>query len=488
MLYQDILSRLEACLESNNIETFIAECLSNPLPISPWSLWTLCSLVKHRQRQEFVLHIVRDKLSGYPNALAEAGAFGHPHIKRTGLVPANTDWEYDYQGRCCRLTNRITGELIDVNFYDETADWFNGYYYEWYLKSLKEPEIWERRVIELHPSLETVALAFQGLLDIGLLEKHPGYEIVVVRLGFDSNELLCLLEHFEEAASDQLHKKLAAAFGDWRLLIKGEASRPDVSDAFTKNQLDREQDLIQFFERDDQQRLALRSLFEMESPRRYEILRQALRLPPSGTVSAALDILLEMENGAWCNEVWSLLDRTDPDGEIPHPHTWYTCLEYLTLHSSDRESIQQKLRMISGHAIGDAAILALKYFPEDSLGLFRRALCSMIPDNRIIAASALALIDQPWSHEELLAVLRNSDDQEMTAECRAALREIPRPELHKIADEWESQNSHKTETGDWISMEEAALRRAQDLGVEMESLHDRVLPLRAIIPPVPPNS
>ncbi|QDT29916.1 hypothetical protein Enr10x_52730 [Gimesia panareensis] len=486
MLYQEILSRLDAGLKSDEREMFITECLLNPLPISPWSLWTLCSLIKHRQRQEYVLHIVRDKLSGDPKALAEAGALGHPPIERTGLVPTNTDWEYRFHGRGCCLTNRITGELLDVDFYDETADWFNSYFYEGYLESLKEPEIWERHVIKLHPSLETVAISFQNLIENGLLEKHP--ESSVVRLGFESDEFLGLLERFEEA-SDSLVQRLAAVLGDWGMLTEGEVSRQDVLEAFARTSLDREQDLIQRFERNDQQRLALRSLFEMESSRRFEILRQALSSPPSGTVSAALDILFEMNDGLWCDEVWSLLSRTDPDGELPQPHIWHTCLEYLTLHTSDCESIKQNLRKTSGHTIGDVAILALKHFPEESLGLFRRALCSTVPNNRIIAASALALIDQPWSHEELLAVLRNSDDQEMTAECRAALREIPRPKLHQIVDEWEYQNPHEAETGEWISMEEAALRRSQGLiRVEMESLHDQVLPLRAIIPPEPPSS
>lgn len=486
MLYQEILSRLAACLKSDDRETFITECLSNPLPISPWSLWTLCSLVKHRQRQEFVLHIVRDKLSGDPNALAEAGAFGHPPVNRIGLVPANTDWEYRFHGRGCCLTNRITGESIDVDFYDETGDWLKEYFYEGYLESLKAPEIWEQRVIELHPSLETVALAFQNLIENGLLEKHP--ESSVVRLGFDSDEFLRLLERFEEA-SDSLHQKLAAAFGDWGTLIKGEVSRRDVSEAFARTRLDREQALIQQFERNDQQRYALRSLFEMESPRRYEILRQAFSLPPSGTVSAALDILFEMNDGSWCDEIWNLLGRTDPDGDLPQPHIWHTCLEYLTLHSSDREGVRLNLLKTSRHEIGEAAILALQHFPEEALGLFRKALYSKVPDNRIIAASALALIDQPWSHEELLAVLRNSDDQEMTAECRAALREIPRPKLHQVVDEWESQNPHATETGELISMEEYALQRTQDyIRIEMEFLHDRVLPMRTIAPPEPPNS
>lgn len=481
MLYQEIRSRLYAGLSSNNIEMFITECLSNPLPLSPWSLWTLCSLIKHTQRQEFVLHLVRDKLNGDPKAIAKDGELGHPPIKRSGLVPDNTDWKYRFHGRGCCLTNRITGEMIDVDFFDETADWIDCYFYEGYLESLKEPEIWERRVIELHPSIETVDLSIQNLMELGLLEKYP--DSSGVRLGFDSDEFLGLLEHFEEA-SDSLHQKLAAAFGDWGMLSEREFSHRNVSDAFASTRLDREQDLIQRFERKDQQTLALRSLFEMDSPRRFEMLRPALSSPPSGTISAALDILIELNDGTWCNEVWSLLGRTDPDGELPQPHIWHMCLKYLALHSSDGESIKQNLRKTSGHTIGDAAILALEYFPEEALALFRKALHSTVPNNRIIAASALALIDQPWSHEELLAVLRNSDDQEMTAECRAALREIPRPKLHQIVDEWEYQNPHEAEMGEWISMEEFALRGSQWLiRFEMESLHDRVLPLRAIMPP-----
>jgi hypothetical protein len=51
---------------------------------------------------------------------------------------------------------------------------------------------------------------------------------------------------------------------------------------------------------------------------------------------------------------------------------------------------------------------------------------SPIPINRILAA-ALAVIEQPLRTRGLLLALRESDDQEVTAEARAALLELRDP-------------------------------------------------------------
>ena len=488
MLFEEIQSRIAGCFDSGDVEHFIHDCLSKPLPISPWGLWTLCSLVKHRQRQEFVLAYVRFKLDGDPIAIATAGAFGHPPIERHGLVPGDTNWEYDFHGSGCCLRNRISGECIDVDFFDDTADWFDEYFYTSYLDSLKQPEIWEERVIELHPSVETVLIAFDELRNAGLLEKHPDKH--VVRLSFQTEEFLSLLESIEGLPpSNHQFSKFAAVLGDWELwksISQEESLLKQVETAAVFNRLEREKMLLNSFTNANRQRLALKAILEIESRHQFELLNSALELPHSGTVSTALDIIISLKEGTWCPEVLKLLNRTNPDGDPPQPHIWVKCLEYLCQHSENRDLIKKKLRKTSRHSIAEAGVLALEFLPGEALCLFRRALRSEIPHNRLISSSVLALIDKAWAHNELLDLLNSSDDQNLTAECRAAIRELPHPELQKIVEEWEINNPHEPETGDWITMQEVFLRGAQErIKWEMVAWHDRILPLREIVPPEP---
>ncbi|WP_298867321.1 hypothetical protein [uncultured Gimesia sp.] len=500
VLFQEIQNRIAGCLDSGDVERFIHHCLSNPLPISPWGLWTLCSLVKHRQRQEFVLECVRFKLDGDPVAIAAAGAFAHPPIKKHGLVPGDTDWKYNFHGRGCRLKNRISGECIDVDFFDDTADWFDDYFYNIFLKSLKQPEIWEQRVIELHPSIDTVLLAFDELQNAGLLEKHSDKH--VVRLSFETNEILHFLECIEGfPSSNHLVPKLAAALGDWELLKSislDDRFQKDVAAADELNRLEREKMLLNCFENSNRQRHALKAIFEIESCHQYEllnsslelphdeVLNSALQLPNAGAISTALEVILSSKDSTWCPEVLKLLNRTNPCGDLPQPQIWLICMEYLCQYSENRDALSNKLRQASRHSIAEAGILALEYRPTEALSLFRRAIRSKTRHNRIVSVAVLALINKAWAHNELLDLLKSSDDHSLTAECRAAIREMPHPQLHKIVDEWENNNPHEPETGKWITMQEVFLRGTQErVKWEMVALHDRILPLRDIVPPEP---
>src|SRR5205814_511890 len=110
------------------------------------------------------------------------------------------------------------------------------------------------------------------------------------------------------------------------------------------------------------------------------------------------------------------------------------------------------------------------------------------PANRCAVAAVLALIDRPWSRRELLAALEASDEQEQTADCRAALLECRDEEAHQAVRDWEQRNPHEPETpeflevegrrvGPFVSFGELWSRvsyRAQWLRYKMEQLHDRV--------------
>src|SRR5262245_16873214 len=106
---------------------------------SPWDVWTLLGLVRHRELQYWVADVVRSRLGGDPAMLAGVGAFGHPeHLPQSGIVPGLPDWEYFFHGRGCMLTRRKDGLEIDVDFVDERAEFIDAFFYCNHLKSVRE--------------------------------------------------------------------------------------------------------------------------------------------------------------------------------------------------------------------------------------------------------------------------------------------------------------------------------------------------------------
>jgi hypothetical protein len=145
-------------------------------------------------------------------------------------------------------------------------------------------------------------------------------------------------------------------------------------------------------------------------------------------------------------------------------------------------------------------LLALEHAPELALPLIRKGLLADIPINRIEVAAILALINKPWSRRELLGALSASDDQEKTADARAALVETGDEEAQKAVLAWEERNPHENEAGSYLEIDgrrlgpfytfgELALKhRAARIRYEMDKLHDRVMKLRDVVPPEPQES
>ena len=138
-------------------------------PLSPWGLWLFFCLVRHEQRQEWVGEIAQTNLGVDLNLISRAVALGHPPIDQSGLVPGLSDWEYYLHGRGIQLTNRLSGEAIDVDFHDGAADYFDEYFFHQYLRSLKKPEFCEQRLMALHPTLDSLSLSFDELLESELI-------------------------------------------------------------------------------------------------------------------------------------------------------------------------------------------------------------------------------------------------------------------------------------------------------------------------------
>jgi hypothetical protein len=134
------------------------------------------------------------------------------------------------------------------------------------------------------------------------------------------------------------------------------------------------------------------------------------------------------------------------------------------------------------------------------LPLIRKALLADIPINRTEAAAILAVISKPWAIRELLGALESSDDQEKTADARAALLESGDEGAQKAVLAWEERNPHENEAGSYLEIggrrlgpfytfRELSLKnRAAQIRYEMDRLHARVMKVKDVIPPEPPEA
>ena len=140
-MYPQLLQLLDAIRQvedgpPGDLVKFIQECPKPGEFPTPWESWTLIGLIRHRTRQLWVQEIIKTRLSGDIETISVLGALGHPtEIAPSGSVPGMPEWEYDFHGRGCCLTH-VTSERIDVDFLDNSAEYFDFYFYTAYLKSL----------------------------------------------------------------------------------------------------------------------------------------------------------------------------------------------------------------------------------------------------------------------------------------------------------------------------------------------------------------
>jgi hypothetical protein len=64
--------------------------------------------------------------------------------------------------------------VIDVDFWDDSADDFDTFFYTKYLESLRRPELPEQRLRDLHPNVRAIDISVADLLAAGALVSFPG--------------------------------------------------------------------------------------------------------------------------------------------------------------------------------------------------------------------------------------------------------------------------------------------------------------------------
>jgi hypothetical protein len=467
---------------------------------SPWETWTLIGLVRHRVRQWWVHEIIRTRLQGDPSTLARLGSMGHPDdVPQNGSVPGLPEWEYFFHGIGCCLTHKVTGEQIDVNFWGDTAEHFDVFFYTNYLKSLRQPEPPEQRLRELYPSLRAIRLASDSLVAAGALIPLAGRDSHPPRVSDEVLDRADAIEGFCPAwAGPRNRLWLAALIGDWPAAHAAAAGQPG-HESITAPRAERCRQLrrkfllgVTGYDASD----ALYGLTELGAADAE--VEQALRGHPSGLTSAALNIVAQQNDPRWCPHVYALFRRLNASGQLPEPHNWITALKFLLEHGYRKDEMIAALPKAGRTTIGEAVILAMEHAPEHALPLIRKGLLANIPVNRTEVAAVLALIAKPWSMRELLGALEASDDQERTADARAALLETGDADAEKAVLAWEERNPHEGEPGSYLeidgrrvgpfySMAEHMLKsRGAFIRYEMDKLHDRVARLRDREPPPEP--
>jgi hypothetical protein len=472
---------------------------------SPWDTWTLIGLTRHRERQFWVAEMIRTRLRGAPAALAAMGALGHPDgVPRSGPLPGMPEWEYFFHGGGCCISHKVDGDEIDVDFFDDSADYFCTFFYQNYLKSLRRPEPPELRLRELHPSVRAVEIAVTDLLAAGALTPLPGRDAHPCRLADKVLAVAADIDSFSAAWSQADRRVwLAALIGDWLAADEAAAGRPELT-AISGPRADRvrgirrrrlRRELGEPYRGAD----ALHALADLRAPDLDQCLEDALSGTPSGLISAALDVIGRQDDPRWCARVHALFSRVDPAGEPPQPHIWITSLKFLLRHGHRSAEVIASLARAGRTAVGEAVLLSLEHAPVLALPLIRKGLLADVPINRTEVAAILALIDAPWSRRELLGALEASDDQEKTADARAALLECGDEAAQRAVLAWEERNPHENETGSYLEFggrrlgpfytfgELALKNRAARIRYEMDKLHDRVMRVRSIVPPEPPG-
>jgi hypothetical protein len=291
----------------------------------PWVIWTLIGLVRHRDRQVWVGEIVSTRLQGDMGQVATFGALGHPEARpETGTVPGMPEWEYRFHGRGRCLTHKVNGEEVDVDFHGEDAEAIDCYFYLNYLRSLRRPPEPERRLVELHPSVEAISLAVDELREVGLLEAGASH---VGRLSSEVLSRRRSVTDFCAAWQDETRRpELAGWIGDWEAadaMLKRKVDSKDSAWVTRRAEETRSRRLQQLHEEYEtgHSDLALMALADMRAAGLPELLTRTLHGPVSRASLVALDQADARADAAeWCADVYALFGRADPGGQPLHPY------------------------------------------------------------------------------------------------------------------------------------------------------------------------
>jgi hypothetical protein len=452
---------------------------------SPWATWTLIQLVRYRSRQLWAFETLRAADIDLDDlAEAEPGYFS----VTTHIVPALPGWELEvcnsFHFDFAYLRDHASGEEIFLDLSavkDEESYFFMG-------SMLEHSQPWTRgaaesRMTELHPVIDTVLLARADLIESQHLEEScldDVLEYTCERLAphviGSVGEIECFLEAWEDASK---RLWLAALIGDWPAAAAAaeQEGNPDLM-MFTKCRAE-ECRLRRIAHLRVQPESAtpyyLGALREV-SPQEFNVHVEEVLSGGGADTLAVVEFLVQYGGDSWCDQITKVFNTNVFNEDRPRNELLRHCARYLARHGRSTADVIDTIAAVEP-LVAEAAFLALEYSPAQSIPLIRQGLRSPSEEVRLDIAGALAVVDRPWSHRELLSVLADFDDHELTRWPRAALLKSCDPEARQAAETWEKTHASGM-SPDRCDDEAEGGNDDHSIQCYMDEWRDRALPWR----------
>ncbi|MCP3138208.1 DUF6896 domain-containing protein [Pyxidicoccus xibeiensis] len=423
--------------------------------------WLLLCLLRQVRRQQWVLRMVRERITG--RGLDED----------EGPVPGYAGWQYSFHGIGCCFEG--PGELIDMDFHDEEGASIDAYFFARRIQSLAEPALPEARLRTLLPGEALLVDAIDDLRAGGLFGRpEPGMSL---RLP-PGLEALAEAAEALDLSSDEATARCLAHLRDFEAL----ASRPGGEVFQAKAELmrrSRRDWLLAHSGTPGTAREAFSALRGLATDE--ELIRTCTRVlegPVSSATGDAVNRLDAMPGAAGSEAVLHLaLHRLSPCQH--HPYPMHAAARYLLRRNVERERVLAamlafaRVDPVKGYRgnpyIGEFALLALEHAHEHARELVRLALRSSVPAARQLVAAVLFVLDRPWCHHELAAALHESDREPGSLVIAVALSRSPSDLARAFAARWRREHPLPPSEGPgftWAEVEEANASGWFDVEVE----------------------
>jgi len=464
------------------------EALERPLleGLTSWEIRVLIALAKHLKRQDWAANVVVSHLGGDLELLSSRGALGHPkHISGNGVVPGLTDWEYNFHGVGCRLTNRLSGEAIDVDFVDGDGKNVDPFFYTDYLRTVDSPEYPEAK-LKKPPECEDA-----WRVDIASLKEKSwlfssGHRLVLSREGRELLNLVGpLVEKINDSGTSNIQRALLlCSLGDVvaGVDLVGEACPPGVL-VRRREAKERRQEVMMGRAKGDsrQASYAIQALNELDPDGFDEFLcRHLIDNQGNGSGTAAAELLTARNTPAGLQLVeQSVADLTERNN--PASYCRIKCCEMILrgyrtceLPKSLKGRLEKLLCSCEEAYAGEAGLLL--YALDQSLGAHKLAegLSSSIPAAQTDAASALAVVGDKVAAEVLLRAAAGGPAIRV---ARIALAEFPDPAVRDEAKKlgyFRELVAGIPDTGPPYTMEQIAdYNRAHWLRAEIRDMREK---------------
>ncbi len=481
-IVDEVVRRLAA--DEPPTDSELANLLDTPkitTGLDHWALWTLICLRRHLDRQHWVGYMVESRLKGDLRKIGCAGAFGHPEeLPQSGDIPGEPDWKYYLHGCGCCLTNKKTGESIDVDFTREGAcDLVDPFFYSSYLASISNPAFPESLIRRNEPLEDSWQVEIDCLEAAACIEVEHSSSLTST--GLQIADALAPLwkqipELLEWGTNSSLRKATYSSLSVGDVVLAHQClSRTDAGGNLTKAVADRctqaKNKRKSFLEASLRREVfhahgyvaALASLGPEHS--QSFITDLMFQNPVDGAANTALEILRAWNLPDLPRVLEKLLKRryaeatglgavrnslrkwvTKKDDRQPRNYqitkaatALFQRVRWDSLDKDVRERIRFLLESAGGAQAGVAALLLHLVGNGQGLHCLRRALSCSIPAAREEAAAACVIIGTNETKRILNEALQNSD-KEIQHMAACALAAFPAADAVQTARQWFTRN------------------------------------------------